>query len=119
MGLEVAVVAVGLAGEEAFELAPLRLGVELCERRFGLLDDLRIALGIAELDQLDRLFDLLGDALIAADRPVEPGPLAQDGLRRPGVIPQLRVFGFGVQLGEAAIGWFPVKDASSAAPTTC
>jgi hypothetical protein len=34
------------------------------------------------------------------------------------VIPQLGVFGLAVQLGEAAIGRLPVKDASSAAPAT-
>jgi hypothetical protein len=78
-----------------------------------------VSLGIAELDQFDRLLDLLGDAPVAVDRAVEPGTLAQDGLGRLGAVPQLRIFGFGVQLGEAAIGWFPVKDASSAAPTTC
>jgi hypothetical protein len=119
MGFEVAVVGVGLTREKAFEFAPLGLGVELRERRLGLLDDVLVALGIAELDQLGRILDLAGDAQVAADRAVEPGALAQRGLRRLGVIPQLRVFGFGVQLGEAAIGGFPVKDASSAAPTTC
>jgi hypothetical protein len=119
MGFEIAIVAVGLTRKQAFEFAPLRLGVELSERGLGFLDDVRVALRVAELYELDRLLDLVGDALVAADRAVKPGALAQRSLRRPGVIPQLRVFGFGVQLGEAAVGWFPVKDASSAAPTTC
>ena len=49
---------------------------------------------------------------------VEPGALAQQGLRRGRIIPQLGVLRLGVQLGEAAVGHLPVKDASSAAPAT-
>jgi hypothetical protein len=39
-------------------------------------------------------------------------------LRRGRIVPQLGVFRLGVQLGEATVGRLPVKDASSAAPTT-
>src|SRR5207248_10095642 len=77
-----------------------------------------IALGAAELDQLDRVIDLAFDAAVALDRALLAGALAQQGLRRGRIIPQLGVFRLGVQLGEATVGHLPVKDASSAAPAT-
>jgi hypothetical protein len=118
MDFEVAVIAVGLAREEALDLAPLCLGAQLFQARLGFGDDSRIALGLAEPDQLDRLVDLALDPAIAVDRPLQPGALAQQRLRRRRVVPQPGVFRLGVQLGEAPVGDLPVKDASSAAPTT-
>jgi hypothetical protein len=89
------------------------------ERGFGIGDDGRLALGLAHLDQLEGVGDLPLDPAITADRLVEPGALAQQLLCRRGIIPQPRILGLGVQLGEAAGCSLPVKDASSAAPTTC
>ncbi len=76
MDLEIAVVGVGFAREQAFELALLRLLAQLFERPLGLGDDSLIALGLAQPDQLDRLLDLAFDPAIALDRPFQPGPLA-------------------------------------------
>jgi len=118
MDLEVAVVGVGLAREQAFELALLRLLAEFFERCPGLRDNPLIALGLAQADQLDRILDLAFDPAVALDRPLQAGALAPYLLRFGLVIPQLGVFGLGVQLGEAAVGRLPVKDASSAAPAT-
>jgi len=118
MDFEIAIVGIGLARQQAFELAPLRLLTQLFERRLGLGDDRLIALGLAQPDQLDCVVDLAFDPAIAADRPLQPGALAQQCLRRGLVIPQLGIFGLGIQLGEAAVGRLPVKDASSAAPAT-
>ena len=70
-----------------------RLGVQLFERRLGLGDDRRVALGLAELDQLERFVDLALDPPVAVDRLVEPGALAQQLLRRGRIVPQLRVLG--------------------------
>ena len=81
-------------------------------------DDGRVAFGLAELDQLDRLIDLALDAAVAVDGAVEAGALAQYLLRLGRIVPQLGVFRLGVQLGKAPVGNVPVKDASSAAPTT-
>jgi hypothetical protein len=119
MHFEIAVVGVGLAGEQAFQLAPGRLRAQPLERRFGVGDDGVVALGLAELDQLELLADLAFDAPITVDRLVEPGALAQQLLGRGGIIPQVGVFDLCVQLSETASGGLPVKDASSAAPTTC
>ena len=118
MHFEIAVIGVGLARQQALDLAPLRLLAQPVERRLGVGDDRLVALGLAELDQLDRVVDLALDAAIAVDRLFEPGALAQQLLRRGRVVPQLRVLGLGVQLGETPVRGVPVKDASSAAPTT-
>jgi len=59
---------VRLARQQAFELTPSRLSPQLSERGLGLGDDLRLALGFAERDQLERVVDLVLDALVAADR---------------------------------------------------
>ena len=119
MDFEIAVIGVGLAGEQALELAPRRFRRAAFERRFGIGDDGRLALGLAQLDQLEGVGELPLDPAITADRLVEPGALAHQRLRRRGIIPEARILGLGVQLVEAAIGRLPVKDASSAAPTTC
>ena len=118
MDLEIAVVGIGLARQQAFELAPGRLGAQPFERRLGLRDDARFALGFAELDQLERLVDLALDPQVAADRLIEAGALSQQLLRARGILPQAGVLGLRIQLGETAGRGLPVKDASSAAPTT-
>ena len=118
MDLEIAVVGVGLAGQQAFELAPRRLGAQPLQRRLGFGDDAGFALGLAQLDQLERLVDLTLDPTVTADRLVEPGPLTQQLLRTLGIVPQVLILGLRVQLGETAGRGLPVKDASSAAPAT-
>jgi hypothetical protein len=87
MDFEIAIVAVGLARQQAFELSPGCLGAELSERGLGLGDDLRLALGLAKLDQFKGVVDLALDPPIAADCLVQPGALAQQLLRRGWVIP--------------------------------
>jgi hypothetical protein len=119
MHFEIAVVGVGLAGEQALELAPRRFRAQLFERRFGVRDDGRLALGLTHLDQLEGVGNLPLDPAITVDRLVQLGAFAQQLLCRRGIIPQPRILGLGVQLGEAAVCSLPVKDASSAAPTTC
>jgi hypothetical protein len=118
MHLEIAVVAVGLTRQQAFELASCRLGAQALERQLCLGHDTEIALRLTQLDQLARLFDLALDPPIAADRLVEPGALAQQFLRARRIVPQARILGLRVQLGEAPGRGLPVKDASSAAPAT-
>ena len=118
MNLEIAIVGVGLARQQAFEFAPGRLGAQPFERCLGLGDDAGLALGFAKLDQLERLLDLALDPAVAADRLVEPGALTQQLLRARGILPQAGVLGLRIQLGETAGRGLPVKDASSAAPTT-
>jgi hypothetical protein len=87
MDLEIAVIAVGLARQQAFELALRSCDAQLFECRLGLGDDGGLAFGFAERDQLDRLVELALDPVVAADRLVEPGPLAQQFLRRRRIVP--------------------------------
>ena len=118
MHFEIAVVAIGLARQQALQLTSSRLGAQLLERRLGLGDDCRLAFGFAQLDQLARFVDFTLDPPVAVDRLVEPGALAQQllGIRR--IVPQTRILDLCVQLGEPPGRGLPVKDASSAAPTT-
>jgi len=114
MDLEVAVVGVGLAREQAFKFALRRFGAQLFQRRLGVLDDAVVALGLTQLDELDRVLVVPLDAPVAADQMVEPVALADQLLRRVGVVPKVRVFGLLGQLVEAPRRDIPVKDASAA-----
>jgi hypothetical protein len=116
MNLEVAVVAVGLPGQQAFELALGDLPAQDLELRLGLRDDACIAFGFAELDETELVFEIARDRQIAVDRAIQPVALAQDRLRRLRLVPEVGVLRLGVQLGETPIGLIPVKDASSAGP---
>ena len=118
MDFEIAVIGVGFARQQALKLASRRLRAQLLERRLGLGDDCGFALGLAQLDQLEGLFNLVLNPPIAADRLVEPCALAQQLLRGCGIVPQLRILGLRVQLSEASGRGLPVKDASSAVPAT-
>jgi hypothetical protein len=118
MDFEIAVIGVGLAGQQAFEFASSGFGPQPLERRLGLGDDGVLALALAQLDQLARLVDLALDAPVAADRLVEPGALAQQLLGCLRIVPEVRVFGLRVQFGKAPGRGVPVKDASSAVPAT-
>jgi hypothetical protein len=88
------------------------------EQHFGVGDDGVIALRLAQFDQLDRVAKVALDAVVAVNSLVEPVALAQDLLRLVRVVPEFRVLGPVVQLGETPVRDVPVKDASSAAPTT-
>ncbi len=114
MDLEIAIIGVGLAGEQALELPLGDLGAQGLESglRFG--DDRGVAFCLAELDEAKLIVELALDPTIAVDGAVELVALAQQCLREGGLFPQLGVFRLGVQLVEAAGCVVPVKDASSA-----
>jgi hypothetical protein len=118
MDFEIAVVAVGLARQEAFELAPRGFGAQLFECGLGLGDDTLVALGLTQFYELECLCNLALNAAIARYRVVEPRALAQQLLRGTRIVPQPRVFDLAVQFGEAPGRGIPVKDASSAVPAT-
>ena len=118
MDLDVGVVRVGLAGEQGLDLPALRLRLDLADRGLSLGDGRRIVLGLPELDQGQGVVEIPLQSPDRRDPLVERGALANDGLRRLGVVPEVGVLGAGVQLGEAFLGGSPVKDASSAARWT-
>jgi len=116
MDLEIAVIGIGLAREQALELALGDLDAQLLEIGLGLGDDALIALRLAELDQAELVVELTLDPAVAADGVVELVALAQRRLRGFGLVPELGILGLGVQLREPARSVIPVKDASSAGP---
>ena len=61
MDLDIGVVGVGLAGEQRLDLALMRLGPELLQRRLGFGDDARIALLLAERNELDIVVELANE----------------------------------------------------------
>jgi len=118
MDLEISVARIGLAREQALELSLPRLLPEPLECRLGLREDRLIALGLRKLDQPERVLELALDRAVGIDSTLEPAALAQQSLRLRGLFPELRIFGESVQLCETADRVIPVKDASSAGPTS-
>ena len=99
MHLDVGVVGVGLAREQALELALAGLLAEPLQRPLGLSEDRLVVLGLRELDQAQRVLELALDLAIALDTALETRALAQQTLRRRGLIPELRVLDEGIELG--------------------
>jgi hypothetical protein len=97
--LEIGVVAVGLAREQALELALCRLLAEPLQRRLGLLEDRLVVLGLGKLDQTERVIELALDLAIALDAALEARALAQQRLRSRGLFPEVRVLDEGIELG--------------------
>ena len=118
MHLDIGIEAVGLARQQRLELAPLAFRLQRPELRQALVLGLGIALLLAEFDQRRRVVELALDLGERAQPILQHRPLAHHLLRGVGLGPELGVFGFGVQFGEAARRGIDVKDASSAVPRT-
>ena len=114
----VAVIGIGLARQQAFELALGGPLVEFFERRFGLGDNFGIVLGLGQFDQLDVIAQFLFEFGEGGQVFFEPRPFAHHALRGLGILPQFGVFGAEVQVVEALLRCRRVKDASSAVPGT-
>ena len=99
MHLQIGVVGIGLAREQALELALAGFRAQAVERRLGLGEDRLVALGLRELDQAQRVLELALDLAIALDAALEPRALAQQALRRRGLIPEVRILDERVELG--------------------
>jgi hypothetical protein len=112
---EIAVVAVGLAGEQRVELAAGDFFFQLGERGFGLGDGGGVLLRLAERDQLDIVGKLLVEALEAIEPVAERGALLHQLGAALRVVPQRRVLGEPVQLDETLFRAVDVKATSSAA----
>jgi hypothetical protein len=97
--LEIGVVGVGLAREQALELALAGLSAQARQRRLGFREDRLVALGLRELDQPQRVLELALDIAVALDAALEPRALAQQRLRRRGLLPEVRVLDERVELG--------------------
>jgi hypothetical protein len=118
MDLQVAVIGIGLAREQRLELAPRHLGLEGAQRLLGLVDDRLILLGLAELDHADIVLEVALDPPDGGELILEVGAFLHQALGALIVVPQIGIFGEGVQLLEPPACLVEVKDASSAVPRT-
>ncbi|GAB4195813.1 MAG: hypothetical protein OHK0024_35550 [Thalassobaculales bacterium] len=116
MDLDEGVIAVGLAGQHAFQ--PHLVGA-LAERPQGPLDLGHrggVAIGLGQFQQFQIVGQIALDRADLADRLFQAVAFAQDGLGLGGIVPQAGIAGQRVQLVKPGECLLPVKDASSAAP---
>ena len=118
MHFEVTVIGIGLARQKRFQLAAGHLGLEASERGFGLADGLVVLFRLAELDKRELILEFLLDAADRLELIVQRITLAHHVLRARLIVPEIGVFRFLVQFGEASRRGVDVKDASSAAART-
>ena len=118
MDLDIGVVLIDLAGEQRLDLPALRLIPEASQLTDALGLGLGVGFRLAELDERDRILELGLETRERSKPFFELGALAHDFLRRLGIVPKVRIFGFGVEFREPARGGIDVKDASSAIPWT-
>jgi hypothetical protein len=113
-----AVVAVGLAGQQRLDFQLGDFGTEPFQLVFRVLHDRRIVFHLAHFDQLDGIRYGLLQPLDGGNAAFQVLPLAHDRLRLFRIVPQVRIFGAGVQLVQVSQCLIPVKDASSAVQWT-
>ena len=77
-----------------------------------------IVFRFAELDQHELVVELALDPGDAVELIFQRSPLAHDFLSAGGIVPEFRIFGLLVQLGQTHLGAIDVKDASSAVQET-
>ena len=118
MDFQIAIVGVGLAGQQRFQFRRRRTALEGRQRRLGLGHHLGVVLGLAQFDQVDAVGQFLGDLVDRLDPGFQTIALAHQGLGLVRIVPEFGAFRLGVQLLEFKNGIVVVKDASSAVPTT-
>jgi hypothetical protein len=107
--LEEGVVAVGLAVEQRLDLLLRGAVAQGRERGLGLGHDLRVALGLAELDQFALVVEFLRQRRVSLDG-VREGLAVAHQLLRPGrVVPQIGILRHRVQLLEPVRRGVPVE----------
>ena len=118
MDFEIGIELVGLARQQRLQLAPRDFVLQVLQRLFGVGDDGRIVLGLAELDHADIVLELTLDLADAGQRILQRGALLHQLLCFLGIVPEIGVFGELVQLSQPRRRLLDVKDASSAARPT-
>ena len=79
------------------------------DRGLGVGDDGLVALGLAELDQLLLVGEVLGESLVAVEGVGERLAVAHQPLGAGRVVPEVRVLGHRVQLLEPVLGGLPAE----------
>ena len=85
-----------------------RVGQRL-ERRLGLGDDLGVVFGLAQLDQLDIVRQILADAAIGVHGVDQRLAVAHQFLRLVGIVPEVGVLDPGVEFLQPVLGGVPVQ----------
>ena len=102
--LQVAVIAIGFAGEKRFEFLLGHFDLQLGQGLLGFGDNGVIAFGFTKLDQAHIVFNGLLEAQDGGNAGVQILALAHHLLGFLRIVPEIGIFGFGVQLGELADG---------------
>ena len=118
MDFQITVIAVGLAREQAFQLALGRYPGQGLQRLFGLGLHIRVAFLGGKFQQFAGIRKFAFHPAKTIYGGFQPGALAHDFLGPDLVVPQVGVFGQGVQFGQSFFRRAEVKDASSAIPVT-
>jgi hypothetical protein len=114
MDFQIAVIAVGLAGQHGFQ--PHLLGA-FGQRQNGILrirHHAGIVLGLSHFDELGSVMEFIGQPGDRAQRAVQLLRSRISFCAAAGSFQRRGVFSLGVQFVQAAVGLIPVKDASSA-----
>jgi len=114
MHFDIAVVGVGLAREQSFELTPFTLGLERFESGDSLGFGRLVAFGLSEFDQGSRVIEIALDFRKRAQSVFQHRAFAHHLLGEIGIGPKIGVFGFRVEFGQTPRRRIDVKDASSA-----
>jgi hypothetical protein len=110
------IAAIGLAGEQAFDLPALGLNGQRGKGGKRVFCNPGIALGLGEFDQLQRVIALTLQGFHPLNNAGNTPAFAHQLLSRGGIVPEVRVFGAGIQFRQTDYGSIPVKDASGAKP---
>ena len=97
MDFQIAVIAIGLAGQKRFQFGALHFALQGFQAFDGIVDNTLIVFHLSQLDQFERVgkfgFRFLDDRHCI----VEPVTLAHQGLGLLTVIPEVRGFGHGIE----------------------
>ena len=92
VNFEIAVVGVGFARKQRFQLAPRHLDLQPSERRFRLGDGLVVFFPLAQLYQSELVFQLLLDTADRFELVIERIALAHDALGARLIVPEVGIF---------------------------
>jgi hypothetical protein len=109
VNLETGVVGVRLARQQRLDLVGIGAVGEGSQTREPFVDGGLIVLGLAKLDELDRVRHFLADLAHRTDRGLQPATLAHQAFGLLGIVPQRRVLDTRVELVEPAHGPIPVE----------
>ena len=118
MYFEKTIIAVRLAGQQAFQLEFLGAQLQIAERARCFGKTVLVLFFLGKLRQGQRIFEFTLETAVSGNRLIKAGALLHQRLGGLLVIPKLGILGARVQLFQAFNRFVEVKDASSAEPWT-